>query len=301
MTRMKILVLGASGFLGKACLSFFSRKHSVIGIDRLIFENSTVLFDSDFTVTNFQIKQQKFDAIINCAGSSNIQHSFIYPEHDYELNTQLVKQILNSLLNHSPATKLINLSSAAVYGNTNSLPVKENDLPSPLSPYGQHKLEAENIIQRYFSGNGIMGLSLRIFSAYGVGLKRQFFHDLSQKFLHSSSEVVLFGTGKESRDFIYISDICNAIECLLLNADFNGGVYNLASGCESFIDETAIEYAKVFGFKGQIMFSNEQQRGYPINWHADISKIKSTGFQPKVSINLGMDLYAKWFKSNFTI
>lgn len=297
---MNILIIGASGFIGSHCFDYFAPSHRVSGVDAVESVSRKITIDKGFVKTKELIAQNRFDAVINCAGSSNIQRSFIHPEQDYELNTQLVKQVLDTIRNHSPSTKLINLSSAAVYGNPTSLPIKETDSPSPLSPYGQHKLEAENSIQRYFNEEGIMGLSLRIFSAYGVGLKRQFFHDLSQKFLHAPAEAVLFGTGKESRDFIYISDICNAIECLLLNASFNGGVYNLASGHESLIEQTAREYAQVFGFKGKIVFSNEQQQGYPINWRADISKIKSTGFQPKVSINEGMELYAKWFKSNCT-
>ncbi len=292
--KKKILVVGAAGFIGNACYHSLADAHDVTGADTVTAVGLTTLGSGDELA--ILIKNGRFDAIVNCAGSSNIQQSFTDPVRDYDLNARLVQQLLDAILCTDPRTRLINLSSAAVYGNPDALPVAESALPQPLSPYGRHKLEAERFVADYFTRHGIGGLSLRIFSAYGEGLRRQFFYDLSQKLASNSATVTLFGTGRESRDFIHITDIVSAIDTLLQNATFDGSVYNLASGRESFIDETAYAYARMAGFTGDILFSNQVLDGYPTNWRADISKLSALGFEPKIPLEEGMQRYAGWVK-----
>lgn len=296
---MNILIFGASGFIGHACYSFFNEQHAVTGVDVQNIKQAAVIVDLDFSKSKAFIQSGKFDVIINCAGSSNIQQSFTNPELDYDLNTRYVEKILICLNAFSPHTKFINLSSAAVYGNPDSIPISESQAIHPLSPYGKNKLSAEKIIQSFAQNSGVKGLSCRIFSAYGIGLKRQFFYDLSTKFIEHPDQITLHGTGRESRDFIYISDIIAGLKVLIEQAAFAGEVYNLANGIEVFIDEAARLYADIFGYKGQITYSQKQFDGYPLNWQADISKIKTLGFEPIISLHSGLSFYADWIKRNF--
>jgi len=291
----KVLVIGASGFIGSNCYSAFKATFDTTGVD--VYPGADgVIQVSDFSETAVLLTEKNFDVVVNCAGSSNVQNSFANPHRDFELNTALVERLLTTIKVASPATRFINLSSAAVYGNPGKLPISETDAPAPLSPYGEHKLQAEQLVQRFFTSEGIKGLSLRIFSAYGVGLRRQFFFDLSQKFTQHPHAVTLYGSGHESRDFVYISDIVAALRCLINNATFDGGTYNLGSGTEAIIGETAHTYADIFGYKGQLLFSNTALAGYPVNWRADITKLRALGFEPAVSLQEGMTLYANWIK-----
>ncbi|WP_317899506.1 NAD-dependent epimerase/dehydratase family protein [Aurantibacillus circumpalustris] len=293
---MSTLIIGASGFLGNACFEEFSKSGVTFGTDYINTTNNPIYVDSDFSITEKLIRDNKPNLIINCAGSSNIQKSFEDPERDYQLNTVLVEKLVNALKLNSSDSKFINLSSAAVYGNPKDLPVKESHPTSPLSPYGKNKLLSENILQEYFKKHGVKGLSVRIFSAYGIGLKRQFFYDLSSKLISNPDKITLFGTGNESRDFIYVSDIVKALKVLSDKAEFDAAVINIASGEESVIKTTAELYAKIFDYKGEICFNGEQIAGYPLNWKADISKIQTLGFKREINLEKGMCLYVDWIK-----
>jgi dTDP-glucose 4,6-dehydratase/UDP-glucose 4-epimerase len=294
---MKILVLGASGFIGNACFKYFKEKTNTYGLDRAGIPESNLLIDASEDVLT-ALLEQKFDVILNCAGASNIQDSFINTGSDFLLNVVFVQKILELIKTTTPETKMINISSAAVYGNPPSLPVYEDSPKNPLSPYGLHKLLSEKIMEEYAVHFGLKTLSVRIFSAYGVGLKRQFFFDLYQKMLQDRALVNLSGTGLESRDFIYISDIVKALEVLITKAHFDGGAYNLASEQESFIGEAAQMFSRICNYDGEIRFSQKQLEGYPLNWKANTGKINSLGFATHVDLESGLTLYYQWLKDN---
>ncbi|MES2679850.1 MAG: NAD-dependent epimerase/dehydratase family protein [Bacteroidota bacterium] len=293
---MKVLITGASGFIGNAMLSHFKGLGEVTGLDLNPDPAKNILAHDDFEATRALIAQSAFDLLINCAGASDVQHSYRAPAGDFKLNTIYVEQILEALREFSPATKFVNFSSAAVYGNPKTLPVTENDPCQPLSPYGLHKLLSEQLTKSYHTFYQVPTLSVRIFSAYGPGLKRQFFYDLYSKFKAGNESVSLAGTGKESRDFIFIDDIVKAVVLLTERGRFDGGVYNLANAEETFIDDASLLFAKICGYKGKIQFSQRQFAGYPLNWKADTGKLTSLGFFPKTRMSDGLSLYHNWIK-----
>lgn len=297
---MKILITGAIGFIGRAALDHFSEQHQVFGIDLNADRHKNILAHQNFSQTAALVKAEQFDVIINCAGSSNVSQSFHTPENDFSLNTVFVQNILCALQKSSPNTKFLQLSSAAVYGNPETLPVKESHRTKPLSPYGKHKLLSEQLVTSYFEFFGIRGLSVRIFSAYGPGLRRQFFSDLFSKFESDKQQVLLSGTGEETRDFILINDIVKAFDVLIKTASFNGEIYNLASETDLKIRDAAVLFADICGYNGKISFTQKQLEGYPLNWKADMQKLSALGFKPSTAIEQGLQLYFDWIKSHKT-
>jgi UDP-glucose 4-epimerase len=297
---IKILIIGSQGFIGSHCLNYFSSKgFTVYGCD--IYEKSNQdnyislkQLGNDF---NKIFSNNKFDYCINAAGSANVNYSFKFPEKDFELNVSLVINLLGAIKNHAPTCKFINFSSAAVYGNPSKLPISENAETSPLSPYGYHKLLSENLLLEYYKFFGLKTCSLRVFSAYGEGLKKQLFWDLYEKISTSdSNSITLYGTGMESRDFIYISDLVNAVELLIKNAKFEGEVYNVANGEEVSIKNAVDVFVKEYKWGGNIVFSGDAKTGDPNNWKADIKKIQSLGYVPKIPFVLGIKNYCQWLK-----
>jgi dTDP-glucose 4,6-dehydratase/UDP-glucose 4-epimerase len=99
---------------------------------------------------------------------------------------------------------------------------------APISPYGYHKLAAENLCKEFNDIYNIQTLIVRIFSAYGPGLKKLLFWDLHQKSL-SSDKVELFGTGEETRDFIFIDDLVKALELVMVNSLYENDIINIES------------------------------------------------------------------------
>ena len=189
------------------------------------------------------------------------------------------------------------MSSAAVYGNPVALPIKETADLKPLSPYGWHKLYAEQICKEYYYLYNIQTINLRLFSVYGEHLKKQIFWDLYQKCLHSE-EVELFGSGKETRDFIYINDLVHAIDCVIKNGLFNGEAVNIASGLETEIKNAATIFINEKNPSIKLKFNMIVKPGDPLHWRADIDLLKSFGFTNQVSIEEGLKNVVKWLKEN---
>ncbi len=111
-----------------------------------------------------------------------------------------------------------------------------------------------------------------------------------------TSEIVLPGTGEESRDYIYIDDILNSLKCIVDKAEYIGESYNVGSGNEFVIKDVAELFFRKIGWTGTFEFNGEVRAGDPIHWQADISKINQFGFKPLVSLEEGLDKYLTWIK-----
>jgi UDP-glucose 4-epimerase len=235
---MKILIIGSEGFIGSNAVKYFiSRGFEVFGAD-IVKQDSYnyTIINPDFPDFASLFNKQLYNVCINASGAADVQYSFKYTAIDYILNVTNVFNILEAIRQYNSECKFINFSSAAVYGNPELLPVKENANLHPLSPYGWHKLYSEQICREFNEYFKIPTLSLRVFSAYGPGLKKQLFWDLYQKSLLSNI-INIYGNGKESRDFIYISDIMSCVELAIAKADFKGEAVNVANGEEIFISD----------------------------------------------------------------
>jgi len=298
---LKILILGSEGFIGSHCVShFLESNHNVFGVD--LFEQPSMQYTYrkvsrlSFEIENI-ISENDFDLIINASGSGNVGLSMNHPLIDFESNCLDLIKVLDAIRKFKPQTKFIHLSSAAVYGNPKDLPIKETDELKPLSAYGWHKLISENLCTEYVQLYGLNISILRPFSVYGKGLKKQIFWDVYKKLSENNISLELMGTGKESRDFIYIDDLVNVIELVALNSPMIGDVYNVASGNETTIEKAIHIFIKNLDFKTELSFNNQVRKGDPLNWCADISKLRSIGFGSPILIEEGLADLSTWFKN----
>jgi dTDP-glucose 4,6-dehydratase/UDP-glucose 4-epimerase len=296
---MKILVIGSKGFIGQHLKTFLvSKDHEVWGADVVVdYVHSEKYFLVDASNADFHeiFSAVVFDVCINCSGAASVPDSLQHPLRDYNLNTGNVFRLLDAIRANQPGCKFINLSSAAVYGNPTQLPITENFFPAPVSPYGIHKLMSENICTEFFQFFKIPTCSLRIFSAYGEGLKKQLFWDLYQK-TKTGGPISLFGNGKESRDFIYILDLVEAVYLVALHGNFNGDVINIANGTEICIEDCVNKFYGLFDKPIQFNFIGETRKGDPNNWVADISIIQKLGYKQQHTLEDGLKYYYKWIK-----
>lgn len=296
---MRILIIGANGFIGSHCVNYFSQK----GIDiwkagiafPKEFEEKYFHLSAENTVFDDIFRNHQFDVCINASGSANVGFSFDQPELDFKLNVVNVQKILSSIKKYNPDCKFINFSSAAVYGNPCRLPIKEEDPPKPLSPYGFHKFQSELLLLEYHQFFKLKTCTLRVFSAYGEGLKKQLLWDLYQK-AQKADVVELFGTGKETRDFIHVHDLVRCVDTIIQKAPFEGDVYNVASGRQITIQEAVDCFFKLYNPKKKVIFTGKLKVGDPAFWQADISKIQNLGFEPSITFQKGLKNYIKWLK-----
>ena len=295
----KILIIGSKGFIGSHAFSYFKKlNYRVLGCDVVTdyVNEDYIQIEATNSDYNTIFENNKIDVCINCSGAASVPLSIKFPLKDFNLNTLNVFKILEAIRTCQPKCKFINLSSAAVYGNPESLPIKENFKLSPLSPYGIHKMQAEQICREYNAYYNVATCSLRIFSAYGNGLMKQLFWDLYKKF-KSGDLVELYGTGNETRDFIHVEDVINAIHQVIKNGLFNGNEINIANGEEYTIEFVAELFKNSLDPKKEISFNNKVKEGDPLNWRADISKLQSFGYKRTVSLENGIKRYINWVNS----
>jgi UDP-glucose 4-epimerase len=287
---MKILIVGKNSFIGKGLLSIYSADKNLhaFGVSHQEVMNP----ENDFI--HF-LQEHNFDLCVNCSGSSNIQQSYTDTIADFEANVLFYINLLNIFSKALPYCKIIQLSSAATYGLQNVMLLHEGLISKPISPYGYHKLQTEVIGEEFAKCKGSKVVSLRLFSAYGPENKKQLLWDIYQKAKHTKS-LTLKGTGEESRDFIYIDDIAQAILAVANNAQFNGEVVNVANSISIKINEVSALFERYLGKGLTINFDNETHLGNPKHLVADITTIENWGYSQKINFETGLKLYIKWLQ-----
>ena len=293
----RVLVTGAAGFIGNKLIEYFkTNNYDVVGwdclkrqslnIEKIDLLNETEVFDN--------LKKVAPDILIHCAGSADVGKSIDNPTMDFNANVVLTHNLLFSLYKLGlKDTRFIYLSTAGVYGNPISLPITEDMEVNPLSPYAVHKVMSEDLC-KYFSKTYNMQIKIaRIFSAYGAGLRKQIFWDMNKK-IQNTAKLEMFGTGNESRDFIHIDDVVSALY-LIATKDSDYTVFNVANGEEVTIRQATELYAECAGIdKDRITFNNVVKEGDPLNWRADISRIKGLSYKKSVDMTQGLLDYNRW-------
>jgi UDP-glucose 4-epimerase len=298
---MRVLVTGAAGFLGgHIANAFASAGHVVAGMDRspatagvslARFLNAELSFASLRQVA----AEVRPDICIHAAGRASVPDSVVHPMPDFENGPLLTMALLEALRLEAPACRTVFLSSAAVYGDPPRLPTDEEEALHPLSPYGYHKWMAELLCQEFFANYGLATGSVRIFSAFGPRLRRQVIFDICRK-AATDEEVVLHGTGMESRDFIHATDVAAGVARVATRAPLRGEVYNLASGRETSIRELAESVLRALRSDKPIRFDGRPSPGMPVRWQANIAKIRALGFAPAVDLDTGISSYVQWWR-----
>lgn len=299
-----VLVTGVAGFLGRYCARYFHGEGCrVIGIDTASQENALVFALSEYhslqlpsSALTEVLLEARPDVCVHCAGRASVPMSVSDPSADFHGNVLPTFEMLEALRAHFPECRFLLLSSAAVYGNPRCLPVDESQPPAPMSPYGFHKLQCEQLCAEFAQVYGLHAASVRIFSAYGPGLRRQVIWDICQKALAGDS-VKLQGTGRESRDFIHARDIARALSVIASSAPMNGEVYNLGSGMETSIATLAEEITRALNRENSLGFDGVVPKGTPLHWRADISRLNSLGYSPTVPFQAGLKEVVDWCRA----
>jgi UDP-glucose 4-epimerase len=300
----KIVIAGAAGFIGRhIARHFYEKGWYVIGLDQAVPENAPLAYITKYYSRTLPsedffdgLREDIPDVFINCTGRASVPFSISNPMMDFYAGPVVTIESLNNLRMIAPDCRYIFLSSAAVYGNPSSLPIKENAVLQPISPYGFHKWQGEIMCQEFHTVYNQPTASVRIFSAYGPGLRRQVIWDIFQK-IYSRGSLKLQGTGQEGRDFIHVLDVARAVEIVATAAPMQGEVYNLGSGNELTIGDLSKMILNIIHSDMEPEFDGISPKGVPRRWQADITRLSALGFSPQVSIENGLKDYAVWCRS----
>lgn len=314
MAQNKIcLVTGAAGFIGShLCRRLLNEKCRVIGVDSftdyydrdikkknvedLVQNPSFKLLHED--VTNIEksgLESEGIQWIFHQAAQAGVRASWGREFEHYTHHNILGTQRLLEWARKVKPERFIYASSSSIYGNTGKLPMHEDDLPRPLSPYGVTKLAAEHLCSLYHQNFGIPAVSLRYFTVYGPGQRPDMAFHRFIKALITGTELTIYGTGEQTRDFTYISDIVDANLSAAETRDIEGRVYNLGGGSRISVNAVLEILGRLSGQKIKVRHE-PVQAGDPPHTYADTERARrELDFSPKLSVEQGLELMMRSF------
>jgi UDP-glucose 4-epimerase len=303
MTEKQVIVTGAFGFLGRHVAKVFSDNgFSVTGLGhgtwiRNDWQNwgLSEWHSCNITLDNISMYVQQPDVIIHCAGSGSVGYSMTHPMQDFERTVSTTITILEFLRLHSPKTSFVYPSSAAVYGIAEKLPIAESESLNPISPYGVHKKIVEEICQLYANHFAVPVAIARFFSLYGPPLRKQLLWDTCRKI--TNNDLTFYGTGKEIRDWIQVTDAARLLLTLSSHASTHMPIVNGGSGIGTPVSEIINRIIKTMDKPAVPIFSQHPKAGDPMGYIADIRKASRYDWKPEIPLETGIDEYVQWFQS----
>jgi UDP-glucose 4-epimerase len=296
-----VLITGAAGFIGKnLALKFASHEYEVIGLGRgdaqdWMVENLKAWYSCKVELESLLKLPASPNLILHCAGSASVHDSAANPHAAFQSTVDSVMNVLEFIRLYSPKSKLVYVSSAAVYGVKKHFPISEDEASKPISVYGELKMSAENLCQMYARLYGLSILIVRPFSVYGEGLRKQLLWDACKKF--SNKQFSFFGTGNEVRDWIHVEDLTRFLFIAKDLPNSNCPIFNIGSGDGVLVSELLAEVKGAFGLSEAIEFAQFSREGDPPSYIADVSKAKSLAWTPQVDWRFGIKRYVEWFLS----
>lgn len=278
------LVTGANGFLGQA----IARRLEAEGWVVARAGRPEVELPSD--AFSRVLVESAPSLVVHCAGPASVANSVDDPRADRRGSVGVLTTMLGELRGLASPPRLLLLSSAAVYGQPTVLPVAETARLRPMSPYGAHRAECEELV----AASGLPFAVLRVFSAYGAGLRRQLLWDICLKALARAEILALFGSGDETRDFVHADDVAAAVAVVARDRG-TPAFLNVASGSETTVRTVAERLlAQLPGDPGRLRFTSGVRPGDPSRWCADVTRLHDLGWSPRVSLDSGLREYARW-------
>ena len=303
-----VWVTGAAGFIGSHLVRHLAAGgHSVAGIDLLSAES--VGLDqavagwgaaglSSHCLDAMRDKLGVPDVVYHLAGGSSVGASLANPALDFAATVGGTAILLEWLRTSAPETRLVVVSSAAVYGNIHRGAIGEDAATDPYSPYGAHKYAMEATVKGWSSSFGIPAVGVRLFSVYGPGLRKQLLWDLSNRLHQEDGPVELGGSGEELRDWTHVGDVVRAIDVASGLAQAGMPIINAGTTEGSNVREISHGLVRALGGDpARIHFSGKARPGDPYSLVAAPGQLAELGFEWRIGVEEGLQSYADWYRT----
>ena len=306
---MKALVTGCAGFIGSHLVDkVLSSGYKVIGIDCLTDYYSRAIKEGNIAVAlehkDFEFIEEDIleidrfpsvDCVFHLAAQAGVRASWGSSFEIYTRNNIEATQKLLEFYKSRKIKKFVFASSSSVYGDA-KLPMKEDSILKPVSPYGVTKLAGENLCYLYWKNYNIPTVSLRYFTVYGPRQRPDMAIHKFVRAILDGEEIVVYGDGEQTRDFTYVGDVIEA-NLLAANSDLVGETFNIGGGSRISVNDLIKLIEKITGKTAKIEYM-EKQKGDAKDTLADITKTtKLLKWAPKTKIEEGLRRQMKWMKN----
>jgi len=268
---MRVLVTGGAGFIGSNLVhALVADGHAVGVIDDLSTGKTANLHPGAWfrkldildPATPAALAEFAPDAVVHLAAQASVAASLRDPERDFAVNAEGTRTIARAA-RAAGAKRVISASSAAVYGEPDEalLPLLETAPKAPANPYGESKLAAEGMLAQELLGSGCDFAAFRFSNVYGPRQDAAGEGGVVALFcarMHEGVPPILYGTGEQTRDFIYVGDIVGAIlsalgsEAQLGQAAGDASAYNIATGAETSVNVLLASLRQTSGYAGSV-------------------------------------------------
>lgn len=312
---MTFLVTGAAGFIGShVCEYFINQGHSILGIDNYDHFYAKKLKELNLEElrksTNFKfhetdirdeknitgiLSDNEVDAVIHLAAKAGVRPSIESIEEYYDVNVNGTVVLLEAMRKNN-VKKMLFASSSSIYGNNSKVPFSETDtVDYPISPYASSKKSGELLCHVYTHLYNFDITCLRFFTVYGPRQRPDLAIHKFTRLIDQGKPIPFYGDGTTSRDYTYIEDIVNGINCAINHLKgyqlFNLGESNVVS-----LNKLVETIEKCLNKKATL---NKQpmQPGDVFKTYADISRAKTEiGYNPKFEFEKGIIEFVNWYK-----
>jgi UDP-glucose 4-epimerase len=310
---MKALVTGVAGFIGShLTTALLDRGTPVTGIDsftdyyaRPIKEGNLAVNAGKpgFEFVEAAIQEADLGALLDgvthvfhLAAQAGVRKSWgrdfqTYTRNNVEASQQLLEACVNR-----PIEKFVYASSSSLYGDAVSIPVVEDALPRPLSPYGVTKLAAEQLCHLYWANHAVPTTSVRYFTVYGPRQRPDMaFHRFITAALTNGS-ITLYGDGDQTRDFTFVTDAA-AATIAAGDRGIPGRAYNIGGGSRVSVNQVLEILERLAGHPLDVV-REATQKGDVRDTYADTSLARAElGFAPAVSLEQGLEAEYRWLST----
>jgi UDP-glucose 4-epimerase len=300
---MRILITGSSGLIGSCVFEKLRGKYEVFGLDLKPSPYATIVGDiRDYCLVEKVVGS--VDVVVHCAAQTSVARSVEDPLFDAENNIIGTLNLLEAVRKSKRLKRFVYVSSAAVYGFPEYVPIDEDHPCRPVSPYGVSKLAGELYTRVFHELYRVPTVCIRPFNVYGRNQDpNSSYSGVISKFLERISKglpLVIYGDGEQTRDFIHVSDVADMIIMAMECEEALGEVFNCGTGREVSINELAKMMLAISGNNFEVEYSDGRP-GDIRRSCADIRKVeKILGFKPKKSLKEGLEellnsrTFGKW-------
>jgi nucleoside-diphosphate-sugar epimerase len=311
---MIALVTGCAGFIGSHLTeSLLGDGHEVVGIDVL-----TDTYDRERKVSNLEVALgfdsfelveedlaegeirpavDRCEVIFHLAGEPGVRDSWGGRFDTYVHNNVIATQRLLDAIASDPDRRMVVASSSSVYGNAPVLPIAEDSIPSPVSPYGVTKLAAENLCRAYAQTSGTKAVALRYFSVFGPRQRPDMAFSRFIAAALSGTSIEIYGTGAQTRDFTFVGDVVAATQASVEAADTDCRAFNVGGGVRTSV-ASVLDVLHAITRRELDIRHLAAARGDVAATHASIERASAAfGYQPSVPLSEGLEAQVSWAAS----